>query len=164
MKRSSARWERGSGPPMKFSQNRSFSSVLAKASTLLDWVRGTQGNFEDRCKVVPTMVNAIRLHASKIVPIDLKSVRPFETKIMRTMLGNSRLGRAKEIVFSILGASNRISPSLLILYSWATWLVRLCKARGPSLITAQCIWGCKPNTRRSGPFGRALHTLHAKGW
>ena len=85
---------------------------ISKASTLLEGVHGTQGNFENRCKVVSTMVNAIGLHASEIVPIDLKSVRPFETKIMCTILGNSRLGRAKEIVFSILYAGRRISPLL----------------------------------------------------
>ena len=59
---------------------------------------------------------------------------------------------------------HRISPTLLILYSRATWLARLCKTRGPSLITAQCIWERRPDTRRSGPFGRALHMLHAWGW
>ena len=93
---------------------------ISRASPLLERVHGTQGNFEDWCKVVPTMVNATRLHASKIVPIYLKSVRPFETKIVRTIWGNSRPGRAKEIVFSILSARHRISPTLLIPYNRAT--------------------------------------------
>ena len=60
---------------------------IGKASVLLDWVQGIQGNFEDCCKVVSTMVNAIGLHASEIVPISLKDVRPFETKILHTRLG-----------------------------------------------------------------------------
>ena len=61
-------------------------------------------------------------------------------------------------------AGHKISPSLLIPYSRATWLATLCKTRGPSLITTQCIWEHKPDTRWLGPFGRALHTLHAWGW
>ena len=41
-----------------------------------------QGNFEDKCKVVATLVNATGLHASEIVAISQKDIRPFETRIL----------------------------------------------------------------------------------
>ena len=52
---------------------------------LLDRVHGVQGIFDYRCKVVSTMVNATGLHASEIVPIGMKDICPFETKILRTI-------------------------------------------------------------------------------
>ena len=38
---------------------------IGKASALLDRIHGVHGDFDDRCKVVATMVNATGLHASE---------------------------------------------------------------------------------------------------
>ena len=89
---------------------------------------------------------------------------PFETKILNTLLGLSHPGRAKEIVFSLLCAGPRIAPSILIPYGRATWLARLCKTRGPVLITSQSMWEHQQGVGKSGPFGRVLHTLQSRGW
>ena len=59
---------------------------------------------------------------------------------------------------------HKIAPSLLIPYGHAVWLARLCKSQGPALITAMAVWEARPDSRRSGPFGRALQTLHSCGW
>ena len=53
----------------------------SKASALLDWVHGVEGNFEDMCKVVATMVNATGLHASEIIAISQKDISPFPTQM-----------------------------------------------------------------------------------
>ena len=60
---------------------------IGKASALLDRIHGVQGDFDDRCKVVATMVNATGLHASKIVGIGQKDIRPFETRILKAIWG-----------------------------------------------------------------------------
>ena len=73
---------------------------IGKASALLDRIHGVQGNFEDRYKVVATMVNATGLHALEIVAISQKDIRPFEIQILRAIWGASMPGKAKEIVFS----------------------------------------------------------------
>ena len=72
---------------------------IGKASALLDRIHGVQGDFDDKCKVVATMVNAIGLHASEIVAISQKDIKPFETRILKAIWGASRPGRAKEIIF-----------------------------------------------------------------
>ena len=59
---------------------------------------------------------------------------------------------------------HKIAPSLLVPCGRAIWLARLCKTRGPAMITAQAVWEENPLTRKSGPFGRALKTLHNWGW
>ena len=56
-----------------------------KASALLDRIHGVQGDFDDRCKVVATMVNATSLHASEIVAISQKDIGPFETRILKAI-------------------------------------------------------------------------------
>ena len=137
---------------------------IGKASALLDQIHGVQGDFDDRCKVVATMVNATGLHASEIVAISQKDIRPFETRILKAIWGASRPGRAKEIIFCLMCQGHRIAPSLLVPYGRAVWLARLCKTRGPAMTTTQAVWEDNPLTRKSGPFGRALKTLHNWGW
>ena len=137
---------------------------IGKASALLDRIHGVQGDIDDRCKVVATMVNATGLHASEIVAISQKDIRPFETQILKAIWGASRQGRAKEIIFCLMRQGHRIAPSLPVPCGRAVWLARLCKTRGPAMITAQAVWEENPLTRKSGPFGRALKTLHDWGW
>ena len=60
---------------------------IGKASALLDRIHGVQGDFDDRCKVVATMVNATGLHASEIVDISQKDISPFETRILKATWG-----------------------------------------------------------------------------
>ena len=137
---------------------------IGKASALLDWIHDVQGDFDDGCKVVATMVNATCLHAPEIVAISQKDIRPFETRILKTIWRASRPGRAKEIIFCLMCQGHRIAPSLLVPYGRAVWLARLCKTRGPAMITAQAVWEESPLTRKSGLFGRVLKTLHDWGW
>ena len=137
---------------------------IGKASALLDRIHGVQGDFDDRYKVVATMVNATGLHASEIVAISQKDIRPFETRILKAIWGASRPGRAKEITFCLMCQGHKIAPSLLVPYGRAVWLARLCKTCGPAMIKAQAVWEENPLTRKSGPFGRALKTLHDWGW
>ena len=137
---------------------------IGKASALLDWIHGVQGDFDDRCKVVATMVNATGLHASEIVAISQKDIRPFETRILKAIWGASRPCSAKEILFCLMCQGHIIAPSLLVPYGRAVWLARLCKTRGPAMITAQAVWEENSPTRKLGPFGRALKTLHDWGW
>ena len=136
---------------------------IGKASALMDRIRGVQGDFDDTCKVVATMVNATGLHASEIVAISQKDIRPFESRVLKAIWGASRPGRAKEILFCLMCKGHRIAPSLLVPYGCAVWLGRLCKTRGPAMIRAQAVWEENPLTRKSGPFGRALKTLHDWG-
>ena len=123
-----------------------------------------QGDFDNRCKVVATMVNATGLHASKIVAISQKDIRPFETPILKAIWGASRPRRAKEIIFCLMCQGHRLAPSVLVPYGRTVWLARLCKTRGPAMITAQAVWEENPLTCKSGLFGRALQTLHDWGW
>ena len=58
---------------------------IGKASALLDRIHGVHGDFDDRCKVVATMVNATGLHASEIVAISQKDIRPFEARILKAI-------------------------------------------------------------------------------
>ena len=135
-----------------------------KASALLDRIQGVQGDIDERCKVVATMVNAIGLHASEIVAISQKDIRPFETRILKAIWGASRPGRAKEIIFCLMCQGRRLARSMLVPYGRAVWLARLCKTRGPAMITAQTVREENPLTGKSGPFGRALKALHDRGW
>ena len=123
---------------------------IGKASALLDRIHGVQGDFDDRCKVVATMVNATGLHASEIVAISQTDIRPFKTRILKAIWGASRPGTAKEITFCLMCQGHRIAPSLLLPYGRAVWLARLCKTRGPAMSTAEAIWGENPLTRKSG--------------
>jgi hypothetical protein len=113
---------------------------IDKASALLDTIHGVQGDSDDRCKVVAVMVNATGLHASEIVAISQKDIRPFETRILKAIWGASRPGRAKEIVFCFMCQGHRFAPSLLVPYGRAVWLARLCKTLGTAMITAQAVW------------------------
>ena len=65
---------------------------IGKASALLDRIHGVQENFEDRCKVVATMVNATGLHASEIVAISQMDIKPLETRILKAIWGGLGLG------------------------------------------------------------------------
>ena len=86
-----------------------------------------QGDFDDTCKVVATMVNATGLHASEIVAISQKDIRPFETRILKVFWEASRLGRAKVMIFCVMCQRHRIAPSLLVSYGRTVWLARLFK-------------------------------------
>ena len=90
-----------------------------KASALLDRIHGVQGDFDDRCKVVATMVNATGLHASEIVAISQKDIKPFKTRILKAIWGASRPGRVKEIIFCLMCQAHIIAPSLLLPYARA---------------------------------------------
>ena len=111
-----------------------------------------------------TMVTATGLHAAEIVPLQPKSLSSFETKIITTIWGPSRPARAKEIAFCLLCAGHRIAPTLIIPYQRAVWLAKLCRTRGPSLVSAQAIREQHPSPESAGPLGRALQTLHDWGW
>ena len=133
---------------------------IGKASAQLDRMRGVHGNCEDRCKVAATMVNATGLHASEMVAIGQKDIRPFKKKILRAIWGASMPGRAKEIVLCLMFQARRIAFSLIVVYGRAVGLARLCKTPGPAMITAQALSEENPLTRKLGPSGRALQTLH----
>ena len=84
---------------------------IGKASALLDWIHGVQGNFEDKCHVVPAMVNATGLHVSEIVAISQKDARPFETQILRAICGAPRrAGRRKLFSASCVRDTNLPLP------------------------------------------------------
>ena len=137
---------------------------ISKACSLPDRVHGAQGNFERRCDVISTMITATGLHAAEIVPLRPKDLLPFEAKVMKTIWGPSRPGRAKEIFFTLLCKGHRIAPTLVLKYHRILWLAQLCRTRGAGQITAQAIWETAQNHRGSGPFGRAMHTTHECGW
>ena len=137
---------------------------ISKACSLLDRVHGAQGNFECRCDVISTMITATGLHAAEIVPLRPKELLPFEAKIMKTIWGPSRPGRAKEIFFTLLCKGHRIAPTLVLKYHRILWLAQLCRTGGAGQITAQAIWETARNHKGSGPFGRAIHTAHECGW
>eukprot|EP00670_Eutreptiella_braarudii_P028733 CAMPEP_0174383954 /NCGR_PEP_ID=MMETSP0811_2-20130205/125596_1 /TAXON_ID=73025 ORGANISM="Eutreptiella gymnastica-like, Strain CCMP1594" /NCGR_SAMPLE_ID=MMETSP0811_2 /ASSEMBLY_ACC=CAM_ASM_000667 /LENGTH=232 /DNA_ID=CAMNT_0015537743 /DNA_START=156 /DNA_END=850 /DNA_ORIENTATION=+ len=84
---------------------------ISRACSLLDRVHGAQGNFERRCDIISTMITATGLHAAEIVPLQPKDLLPFETKVMQTIWGRSRPGRAKEIFFTLLCKGHRIAPT-----------------------------------------------------
>ena len=84
------------------------------------------------------MVNAKGLHASEIAAIGQKDIRPFETRILKAIWGASTPCRAKEIIFCLMCQGHRTAPSLLVPYG-VVWLARLCKTRGPTMITAQAV-------------------------
>ena len=137
---------------------------IARASTLLDRVHGAQGDFDRRSQIVATMINSTGLHAAKIVPLEVKDVRKFETKIVNTIWGPSRPQRVREIIFCLLCPGRRVSPTMLIAYQCALWVPRLCRGRGPALITAQAVWEANPASSGRGPLGRAVCTLQKWGW
>ena len=109
---------------------------ISKACSLLDRVHGAQGNFERRCDVISTMITAIGLHAAEIVPLRPKDLLPFEAKVMKTIWGPSRPGKAKEIFFTLLCKGHRIAPTLVLKYHRILWLAQLCRTRGAGQITA----------------------------
>ena len=88
---------------------------IVRASTLLDTVHGAQGDFGRRSRIVATMTYATGLHASEIVPLEVKDVRKFETKIVNTIWGPSPPGRAREIFFCLLCPGQRMAPTMLII-------------------------------------------------
>ena len=83
---------------------------IGKTSALLDRIHGVQGDFDDKCKVVATMVNATGLHASEIVAISQKDIRPFEIWTLKAIWGASRPSRAKETIFCLMCQGHRIAP------------------------------------------------------
>ena len=103
---------------------------ISRACSLLDRVHGAQGNFERRCDIISTMITATGLHAAEIVPLQPKDLLPFETKVMQTIWGRSRPGRAKEIFFTLLCKGHRIAPTLVLKYHRILWLSQLCRTRG----------------------------------
>ena len=68
------------------------------------------------------------------------------------------------MIFCLMCQGHRTAPSLPVPYGRAVWLARLCKTRGPAMITTQAVWEENPLTRKSGPFGQVLKTLHDWGW
>ena len=137
---------------------------ISRACGLLDRVHGAQGNYERRCEIISTMITATGLHASEIVPLRMRDLATFETRVIRTIWGPTRPGRAKEIFFSLLCKGHRISPTMVVRYSRLLWLSHLCRNRGPNQITAQAIWETGLYTRNNGPFGRAVQTAQECGW
>ena len=137
---------------------------ISRACGLLDRVHGAQGNYERRCEIISTMITATGLHASEIVPLRMRDLATFETRVIRTIWGPTRPGRAKEIFFSLLCKGHRISPIMVVKYSRLLWLSHLCRNRGPNQITAQAIWETGLHTKNSGPFGRAVQTAQECGW
>ena len=137
---------------------------ISRACSLLDRVHGAQGNFERRCDIISTMITATGLHAAEIVPLQPKDLLPFETKVMQTIWGRSRPGRAKEIFFTLLCKGHRIAPTLVLKYHRILWLSQLCRTRGAGQITARAIWEMTTFHKGSGPYGRAMSTAHECGW
>ena len=129
---------------------------ISRACSLLDRVHGAQGNFERRCDIISTMITATGLHAAEIVPLQPKDLLPFETKVMQTIWGRSRPGRAKEIFFTLLCKGHLIAPTLVLKYHRILWLSQLCRTRGAGQITAQAIWEMTTFHKGSGPYGRAM--------
>ena len=85
---------------------------IGKACALLDRIHGVQGDFDDRCKVVATMVNATGLHASEIVAISQKDITPFETWILKAMWGPpDQAERRKFFLPHVLGTQNCPLPA-----------------------------------------------------
>ena len=78
------------------------------------------------------MITATGLHASEIVPLRMRDLATFETRVIRTIWGPTRPGRAKEIFFSLLCKGHRISPTMVVKYSRLLWLSHLCRNRGPN--------------------------------
>ena len=137
---------------------------ISRACSLLDRVHGAQGNFERRCDIISTMITATGLHAAEIVPLQPKDLLPFETKVMQTIWGRPRPGRAKEIFFTLLCKGHRIAPTLVLKYHRILWLSQLCRNRGAGQITAQAIWEMTTFHKGSGPYGRAMSTAQECGW
>ena len=137
---------------------------ISRACSLLDRVHGAQGNFERRCDIISTMITATGLHAAEIVPLQPRDLLPFETKVMQTIWGRSRPGRAKEIFFTLLCKGHRIAPTLVLKYHRILWLSQLCRTRGAGQITAQAIWEMTSFHKGSGPYGRAMSTAQECGW
>ena len=59
------------------------------------------------------MNTATGLHAAEIVPLQPKDVLSFEMKVMQTIWGRSRPGRAKEIFFTLLCKGHMIALTLV---------------------------------------------------
>ena len=110
------------------------------------------------------MVTATGLHAAEIVPLQPKDLLPFETKVMQTIWGRSRPGRAKEIFFTLLRKGHPIAPTLVLKYHRMVWLSQLCRTRGAGQITAQAIWEMTTLHKGSCPYGRAMSTAQECGW
>ena len=121
-------------------------------------------SYERRCEIISTMITATGLHASEIVTLRMRDLATFETRVIRTIRGPTRPGRAKEIFFSLLCKGHRISPTMVVKYSCLLWLSHLCLNRGPNQITAQAIWETGLYTRNNGPFGRTVQTAQECGW
>ena len=111
-----------------------------------------------------TMTTATGLHAAEIVPPRPKDLLPFEAKVVRTIWGPSRPGRAKEVIFTLLCKGHSIAPTLVQKYSRILWLVHLCHSGGAGLITAQAIWETGAYKHDTGPFGCATQTVQDCGW
>ena len=136
---------------------------ISRGCSLLDRVHGAQGNFEHTCDVVSTMITATGLHTAETVPLQPKDLLPFETKVVKTIWGPSRPGRAKDIFFTLLCKGHRIAPTLVLKYHRILWLAQLCHTRGASQLIAQAIWETTKSHKGSGPYGCAMHTTHECG-
>ena len=110
------------------------------------------------------MNTANGLHAAEIVPLQPKDLLSFETKVMQTIWGRSRPGRAKEIFFTLLCKGHMVALTLVLKYHRILWLSQLCRTKGARQIIAQAIWETTASRIGSGPYGRAMHTARECGW
>ena len=150
---------RGTGPLLK--------KRTSKGKHLLSRVRGAQGGFSRRTRIIATLVQAAALWGTPGAQVSRKDLQSLETAVLHSLWGTSRPGRAKEIILVLLVQGHRVSPHMKITYDRVCWLLTVARTPGTLQVVVQsCIEARQAQVRptTSGPVQRAFLELESLGW
>ena len=136
-----------------------------RAGELLARTYGVQGDCNRRAEAAATLALATGMYGVEIAPVEARSLRALETKVMTAVWGCSRKARAKEIFFAVLMKGHRLSPVMRHQSQVATWLIRAARTPGSLQVAVQAVWEASDgNPPPVGPVGRAKRVLTRLGW
>ena len=138
---------------------------MGRAGELLSRVHGVQGGRARKAEAVATLVLAVSLFGAGLADAALADLRALETRVLTSVWGSQRGGRAKEVVFAVLMKGRRLSPIMKFNCMQVAWQVRVARRPGSLQTVVQAVWeDTSGQPAPTGPVGRVFHTLWSLGW
>ena len=103
---------------------------MGRAGELLSRVHGVQGGRAGKAEAMATLVLAVGLYGAGLMDAAPADLRALETKVLTSVWGSQRGGRAKELVFAVLMKRHRLSPVMKVHYMLVAWLIRTARRPG----------------------------------
>ena len=103
---------------------------MKRAGELLSRTYGVQGDCNRRAEAAATLALFTGMYGVEIAPVEARSLRSLEARVMTSVWGCTRVARAKEIFFAVLMKGHRLSPVMRHQYQVAAWLIRVARTPG----------------------------------